>query len=788
MCESVTLTRSLTTLRPPPKPPEPRLFQHPSTRESHTSGDPSTRIRDYDTLGKHIAHASALLHATGWDYTVRALRTPQDMPPNVKEIPHPAGRLLDHYNKRGAPAWTTTAPWTLEQRDQAIHQGPHKSALAHQAFLQDEMIAMVSRGQWMVLPYDQVRDLPRLRISPMGVVPQHDRRPRTIVDYSFHGINDETVPLFPAESMQFGHALDRILHTIVHADPAHGPVQLIKVDIADGFYRIHVAPQDIPVLGVAFPTAPGDPPLVAFPLVLPMGWGPSPPTFCVGTETAADLANMETLPFDTTSPHRLEIQAEQGDRNTTDNVFAWPETSPNQPTLPTQHFDVYVDDFIGVAQGTPEQLNNTRRKLFHCIDQVFRPVSAEDPDTRQEPISTKKLAKGDARWSHSKNILGWDVDTVQGTLALPPRRLARLHDILSELPRTKRRVALKTWQQVIGELRSMAKAIPGLRGLFSIMQDALQKEQRRRIPLSSALHDFLDDIRVLVASLATRPTRLREIVPTAPTVVGACDASGQGMGGVAFVPGPHGKEIPWLWRAPFPPDIQAQLLTYDHPGGTITNSDLELAGTIAQHDILVRGMEVAEKTLYTLSDNTPAVSRQTKGSTTTDGPAAYLLRLQALHQRQHRYMTQHSHIPGQANVMADACSRLWHLTDTQLLTHFNTTFPQDVPWQLRLLAPQMLSALTSALHKKRPELPLSLQESGPPIAPGTSGPVSALASKSTQCSETSMIPSPYSKCLHSEPGMDASPRAVDRSGLARYLRPYAKWARRSPFWGPLTLA
>ena len=91
--------------------------------------------------------------------------------------------------------------------------------------------------------------------------------------------------------MQFGHALDRILREILLADPTHGPVYLIKIDISDGFYRIALNIDDIPKLGVVFPTLPGEEPLVAFPLVLPMGWSNSPPIFSTATETIADLAN-----------------------------------------------------------------------------------------------------------------------------------------------------------------------------------------------------------------------------------------------------------------------------------------------------------------------------------------------------------------------------------------------------------------------------------------------------------------------------------------------------------------
>ena len=77
--------------------------------------------------------------------------------------------------------------------------------------------------------------------------------------------------------MQFGHALDRLLREILLADPAHGPVQMMKVDLSDGFYRVNLNIDDIPKLGVTFLTKPGEEQLVALLLVLPMGWKNSPP-------------------------------------------------------------------------------------------------------------------------------------------------------------------------------------------------------------------------------------------------------------------------------------------------------------------------------------------------------------------------------------------------------------------------------------------------------------------------------------------------------------------------------
>ena len=127
------------------------------------------------------------------------------------------------------------------------------------------------------------------------------------------------------------------------------------------------------------------------------------------------------------------------------------------------------------------------------------------------------------------------------------------------------------------------------------------------------------------------------------------------MGGVWLSPDPTFP--PLLWRSEFPTKIQAALISDINPKGTITNSDLELAGQIAEQDILVQQRDCRERTLTTLTDNIPTRSWQRKGSTTTLGPAAYLLRLHALHQRHYRYLGLSDYIAGTANVMADDASR-----------------------------------------------------------------------------------------------------------------------------------
>ncbi len=140
---------------------------------------------------------------------------------------------------------------------------------------------MINKGQWVILPAKAVLYLPGLGLSPPGVVPQCGHRPRWICDYSRWGVNKDTLPLAVMEAMQLGWSLEQILLEILFANPSHGLVHMIKLDISDGFYQIDLNIDDIPKLGVVFPTLPGDKPLIAFPLVLPIGWTDSPPKSCL---------------------------------------------------------------------------------------------------------------------------------------------------------------------------------------------------------------------------------------------------------------------------------------------------------------------------------------------------------------------------------------------------------------------------------------------------------------------------------------------------------------------------
>jgi len=612
----------VSTVRPPPfirKRPSPSIDASPKQKLARPLQDELGKMIVANVVGakKFPSIAEFFRHQQG-----RGKFTA------MQNIRHPARRLLRHVSSKGAPVIIQTPPWPQQQTAAAISRGPHQSAYTYQEFLRNEMADMMMRAFWSALPCSKVRHLKGLRVSPIGVVPQHERRPRTIVDYSFLGLNQETLKLSPQEAAQFGRALERIITQVVHADPRCGPVKFVKIDLSDGFHQIFVRAADIPKLGVSFPALSGEEPLAAFPLSLPMGWTESPPCFCAFTETIADVANSRILKWRHSPLHHLTKDA--------NSVPALPEPFPDVPhhgTVPTTSaprsrnpllpnrtrilatVDVFVDDFIGAAQGSAQRLNRICRTLMHSIDDVLRPVDSLDPELRKQPISVKKLRQGDACWSTVKKVLGWIIDSAAMTITLPKRRLDRLAELLASVPSSQSRLSLDKWHKILGELRSMSLALPGTRGLFSSLQAALRSSDGKRLRLDKSFHDSLADFEWIRADLASRPTRLQEIVPTHPTIAGAHDASGVGAGGVWFPSstavtrrarivslGPDGTKLrhrlvapqPTLWRCVFPQNIRDRLVSFKNPAGGITNSDLELAGGLFQQECAAQCFDVRE--------------------------------------------------------------------------------------------------------------------------------------------------------------------------------------------------
>ena len=189
---------------------------------------------------------------------------------------------------------------------------------------------------------------------------------------------------------------------------------------------------------------------------------------------------------------------------------------------------------MGLTQGNRCSRRVVKRILFQALEKVFQPLDADDTKFRQEPVSVKKLWKGDAYWSTSKIILSWLLDTITKTIFLPKHRATWLMESMDLVPPTQRYIAAKAWHKILGKLSSMLMAIPGCAGLFLVLWEAFRHKEhdRSRLRLSKTLHVFLKDFCWLAWDLASRPMSIEELIlDRLPHTEGACDAAGTGMEG-----------------------------------------------------------------------------------------------------------------------------------------------------------------------------------------------------------------------------------------------------------------
>lgn len=125
---------------------------------------------------------------------------------------------------------------------------------------------------------------------------------------------------------------------------------------------------------------------------------------------------------------------------------------------PLRYVDVYMDDILGLAQGNMLPMT---RAILHSIDKVFWPLEDGDLPYRQETTLIKKLNKGDGHPTTHKTMLGWDINFTAYTMELTPRQRAWLAEILANYPRSCKHTSVSEWHKVLGELCSMALALPG---------------------------------------------------------------------------------------------------------------------------------------------------------------------------------------------------------------------------------------------------------------------------------------------------------------------------------------
>ena len=115
----------------------------------------------------------------------------------------------------------------------------------------------------------------------------------------------------------------------------------------------------------------------------------------------SDLANETLRAHAPTLPHKLDNRAEAVRVKPAPSINKELGALPRDPYLGRnnsqllQYVDVFVDDFLGLAQGPRHRCHHVRCSLFHALENVFHPLDSKDNEEQKEVLSLKKLDAGD---------------------------------------------------------------------------------------------------------------------------------------------------------------------------------------------------------------------------------------------------------------------------------------------------------------------------------------------------------------------------------------------------------
>ena len=183
-----------------------------------------------------------------------------------------------------------------------------------------------------------------------------------------------------------------------------------------------------------------------------------------------------------------------------------------------------------------------------------------------------------------------------------------------------------------------------------------------------------------------------------------------------------------MWIHPWPADIITDLVSSTNREGEITNSDLELAALVLHEATLLTAVHEARLAApRSRSNNTCTFSWSTKEASTINPVVADLFCLCALHSRKFFFNPPVFYHPGIKNRMADDTSHLFEISDTSLLAHMSSVYPQSkISWMISLPPPDMLSCVITTLHRRpcKQELHKILARRGSTSSAATSAPPS----------------------------------------------------------------
>jgi hypothetical protein len=173
--------------------------------------------------------------------------------------------------------------------------------------------------------------------------------------------------------------------------------------------------------------------------------------------------------------------------------------------------------------------------------------------------------------------------------------------------------------------------------------------------------------------------------------------------------------LPIVWRVEWPQDIRDNVVSFMNPTGTITNSDLKMAGMVIQYLVLEHLACLRHVHVAAWCNNTPTVSWTNKLSSSRSMVASRLARALALRIHANEALPLISvSIAGVNNQMADialrtfsrtlAMSETFTLSDNKFLQQFSDSFPlQNTSWRVFRVSSKLSSPIVVIARAQQPK-------------------------------------------------------------------------------------
>ncbi len=305
---------------------------------------------------------------------------------------------------------------------------------------------------------------------------------------------------------------------------------------------------------------------------------------------------------------------------------------------------VYVDDFMSlIIPATKEEMLHVATTVMSGIQDVF----PEAKDDNNNPISFKKLKKGESQLSTRKTLLGFDFDGNKKMWWLKHEKDKLLHTLHQWLQLSRKQnsgIPFNEFLLVISKIRHAFAALPAGNGLMLPCNLILQLQ-----PAQVYLHNN-EDLRMAIKGICTLLQQSKielmqccELVAGWPNFVGVKDASSRGVGGIII--GEVSKCTPTVFWFAWPDDVTKAIVSQSNPARTITNSDLEMAGLLMLFVIMEHVCGPLVKKHVTLfSNNSPSLGWVKCLASCQSIIAAHLIQTLALWLKANKYcplMPQH---------------------------------------------------------------------------------------------------------------------------------------------------